>query len=354
MIDTTNTFIENTNESNESIEQSTSSTDKQHTSVVINNSTSSTSSEELNTQFSLSTIFLPTHNKEKEDGYIDIDGKMVHYDQQNNIFQQLFYSILPCCQLPLFSNVKLEKYIRMIFSLSFLLSMIYICVFVCELYYCNYSSFEKNPGFGPSKETIVNFGAKYTFAIQQNLEIYRLFTSLFLSPNLLTLLVQIFFCLRFFLYFEHKWGLLLIVVSFFITGEAGVLLCCIFSSNNISVCSLCPFVGLICIYMVDISLNSDINKVRLKRSLFFSLIALFMIVFLNLFPLQDFTSSVGSCLIGICLGLTYFLGNCKRFTQRSVMFQTTVFTSLVVFMIFYFIVCCLVLFIWMKPLPSTL
>ena len=42
MIDTTNTFIENTNESNESIEQSTSSTDKQHTSVVINNSTSST------------------------------------------------------------------------------------------------------------------------------------------------------------------------------------------------------------------------------------------------------------------------------------------------------------------------
>ena len=49
---------------------------------------SSTSSEELNTQFSLSTIFLPTHNKEKEDGYIDIDGKMVHYDQQNNIFQQ--------------------------------------------------------------------------------------------------------------------------------------------------------------------------------------------------------------------------------------------------------------------------
>ena len=106
MIETPNSYIENTNESNE---HSTSSTDKQHTSVVINNSTSSTSSEELNNQFSLSTIFLPTHIKEKEDGYIDVDGRMILYDQQNNIFQQLFYAILPCCQLPLFSN-KIVKH----------------------------------------------------------------------------------------------------------------------------------------------------------------------------------------------------------------------------------------------------
>ena len=52
MIEPTNSYIDSTTESHE---QSTSSTDKQHTSVVINNSTSSTSSEELNNQFSLST-----------------------------------------------------------------------------------------------------------------------------------------------------------------------------------------------------------------------------------------------------------------------------------------------------------
>ena len=114
----------------------TNSSERQHTSVVINNSTSSTSSEEITQTFSLSTIFLPTHQKEKDDGYIDIDGRLSFYDQQNNIFQQLLYAAIPCCKLPFFSDTKLEKYIKLIFSVSFLLVIIYTGIFIYELYHC--------------------------------------------------------------------------------------------------------------------------------------------------------------------------------------------------------------------------
>ncbi|BFU20917.1 rhomboid peptidase family protein [Entamoeba histolytica HM-1:IMSS-B] len=335
------------------VEQKDNNNENDQTSIKIDRSSSS-SSEESFQGFSFSTILLPHHSNEKEEGFVDIDGYITPFENEINIFKQILYCVFPCLIPPFISNRRIEKYIRATMSISFIFTLLLIGVFIGELCVCGVASFSINPGIGPSADKIIDFGAKYSYNITQNYQIYRLFTSLFLSPSLFGLIVEIIFALRFFLYFEHRWGIILFFVTYIISGEAGVLLSCVLSCNNIAVCSMGPFAGLISVFLVDLALTNQSYKVQFKRAVFTSLIGLLVIVFAQLFPLQDFTCLLGSVIVGLVLGVLYFVNLNPWFSQQPLLLQTIVYVSLVTFLLTYFIVFCLLLFIWIQPLQITI
>ncbi|EDS88945.1 hypothetical protein CL6EHI_133210 [Entamoeba histolytica] len=115
-----------------------------------------------------------------------------------------------------------------------------------------------------------------------------------------------------------------------------------------------PFAGLISVFLVDLALTNQSYKVQFKRAVFTSLIGLLVIVFAQLFPLQDFTCLLGSVIVGLVLGVLYFVNLNPWFSQQPLLLQTIVYVSLVTFLLTYFIVFCLLLFIWIQPLQITI
>ncbi|KAL7722751.1 rhomboid protease [Entamoeba marina] len=300
---------------------------------------------------SITNILFPRIPSENEqEGYVDIDGYISSFQPNTNIFLQILYCIFPCFVPPFINNTIFEKYLKCTLSISFLICLILIGVFISELCVCGIATFEDNPGFGPSANTIVNFGAKYSFAIKQEYEIYRLFSSMFLSPSLLCLILEIFFCLRFLLYFEHRYGLIIFITSYILTGEAGVLLSGVLSCNNVSVCSIGPFTGLLTMFLVELGLTDQTRKSGFKRSVFSSLVGLLLIVFVVLFPLADFSCIMGGAIMGVSLGALFFIHMNKWFSSFGVSLQTLVYFVLALFPILYFTFCCLLLLKWIEPL----
>ena len=314
------------------IEASTSSSDDLNQSTTTNRLTS------------FSTIFLPQTNKDEIEGYIDIDGYVTPYDGTQNIFLQLFYIVFPCFSKPLFSSYKCEKVLRAMFSLSFLFALILTAVFILEIVNCGIASFKENPGIGPKASELMSFGARYSYAIKEDLEIYRLFSSLFMTPSVLVLLVELVLLMRYVLYFERRWGILLFVVSYFVTGEAGILLSTMCDQNNISVGGICPVSGIVGIYLVEIFLTKKLERIEVKRSVFLALLVVFIICVLQLSPLLDMTAMIGSGMIGVVLGFLYFLGENTWFAQQGLIVQTCVYGALMVFLLGYIVFCCLGIF----------
>ena len=54
---------------------------------------------------------------------------------------------------------------------------------------------------------------------------------------------------------------------------------------------------------------------------------------------------IGSGIIGIALGMLYFLGENKWFCQQNIVFQTCIYCAVVVFLLGYILICCLGIFI---------
>ncbi|ELP87236.1 hypothetical protein EIN_094530 [Entamoeba invadens IP1] len=327
----------------------TSSDDKEKATTMVDMTQTSSSSSSDDT-FNFGTLFLPHHSEPKDDSFVDIDGFLVPFDKNENIIKRLIYCIFPCCLPPFVANSRLEKYLRACVSVSFFLSLTLTAVFISELVMCGIGTFAENPAIGPSVSGIVKYGAKYPYGIKQSYEAYRLFVPIILSPSLMSLLLQVFFTLRFFLYFEHRWGILIFCATYLLTGEAGVLLSCVLSCNSVAVCSSGPFAGLIVVFLIDLALTDDPRRFHFKRSVFTALVALLVIVFVELFPLQDFTCILGSVIVGLALGVLYFVHLNKWFTEQPLLMQTAVYVSLVVFLLLFYTVCCLLIFIWIEPL----
>ncbi|KAL7714893.1 rhomboid protease [Entamoeba marina] len=326
---------------------------KSDTSVVItNNASDSSSSDESYSLLAFSNILFPQSLNENEEGFIDIDGYISPYQTNANVLFQLLYALFPCLIPPFINNTKLEKYMKGMLSVSFIICCSLVVVFIVELCTCGVTTFRENPGFGPTTKTIVDFGAKYPFAIKQEYEIYRLFTSIFLSPSLISLCLEILLSLRLLLYLEHRWGILVFVTSYFITGEAGVLLSCVLSSNNVSVSSIGPFAGLVTIFIIDLSLTNTKGRTNFKQFVFSALVMMLMIVLITFFPLVDLSCIIGSVVIGVFLGIVFFVHSNKWFTKQSIIFQGSVYFFVICCVLLFFISCCLLLFVWIEPLTA--
>ena len=171
-----------------------------------------------------------------------------------------------------------------------------------------------NPLAGPSPETLIDVGARYSTLIVNEGQWYRLLSPMFLHAGLIHYFVNMLALWYVGAAIEQSHGLGVAAMLFFIPAVGGNILSAIFLPQYISVGASGGIFGLIGGCVADIAINWDLlflktttneeTRWRHARVIFWLLMDVLVNCFIGLTPFVDNFTHLGGFLYGLCCGVS--------------------------------------------------
>ncbi|CRG96192.1 rhomboid protease ROM1, putative [Plasmodium gallinaceum] len=158
----------------------------------------------------------------------------------------------------------------------------------------------------PSESLLITLGANVASKIK-NGEVYRLVMPIFLHANIFHAFFNIFFQLRMGFTLEKNYGIIKVIILYFLTGIYGNILSASVTYCTIKVGASTSGMGLVGVVTAELVLLWHVIRHRERvvfNIIFFSLISLFYYFTFNGSNI-DHVGHLGGLLSGICIGILY-------------------------------------------------
>ena len=192
-----------------------------------------------------------------------------------------------------------------IFSAFFVTAV--VIVFLLEMQYENwhYDSLYDNPMFGPHPSTMLHFGAKFTPALLEHGQHWRLIASILLHSGAIHCLFSLVVGFMYAYQFEREHGWWRVFPCWLLSGLFGQLFSSLLSPHFISVGGSAAVCGLVSGWVGDWlhSWNRIENRWTYGIRHFFSMCIVFTA---GVFPFNDNYAALGACACGIACGLVAY------------------------------------------------
>ncbi len=194
-------------------------------------------------------------------------------------------------------------------SFTIFVSVVDLAMLIACLASGGFVSPSMNPMLGPSVETLLRFGAKYTPLITQKGQWWRLIAPTYLHAGVIHLISNLLTQLFFGWFLETKYGTIRFAIIYIGSGVGGILTSAIFIPTLVSVGASGAIFGILALWTVDVLQNLKKTKTKCKRTI--NLIGLTLTIVisfgLGLLPLVDNFAHIGGYLFGLELSLVLIL-----------------------------------------------
>lgn len=159
-----------------------------------------------------------------------------------------------------------------------------------------------NPFLGPTVQTLIDCGAKYTPAIVEG-EWWRLITAMFLHAGIIHLVTNLMVQIIFGIVLERRFGTIRFATIYLISGIGGNLMSAIFVPRNlVTVGASGALFGIIMMWIVDVAQHyKQIQRPLL--TLLIPVIAVVVSIGLGLLPYMDNFAHIGGIIFGTELSI---------------------------------------------------
>lgn len=159
-----------------------------------------------------------------------------------------------------------------------------------------------NPLIGPDALTLVRLGAKETYLIKYNWQIWRLFSPILLHGGVLHLIMNLFSQMRMGLVMEERWGARRFALVYFMAGVGGNLLSCVVNPVKPGVGASGALYGIMGGWLSDVVCTWDQRDpvdrvVQLVQVVLYSILGMVI----SLVPIVDWAAHLGGFVFGAML-----------------------------------------------------
>jgi len=185
-----------------------------------------------------------------------------------------------------------------------LVSLVDITILIYEIIYNNgFAPFLDNPWFGPSKDTLVDLGAKFTPKLVIG-EWWRLLTAIFIHSGVIHLFINLLIQLRIGRQLEISYGVLRVAPIYLLCGFFGNICSAIFLPSNIEVGANGALFGFLGVLLTDLLQNWK-SLQNPGRNLILLLIVIIIALAIGLLPGIDDFCHIGGFIMGILTGFIF-------------------------------------------------
>jgi len=253
--------------------------------------------------------------------YIGLDGNKNTLNQTEtpNIPRLCGLVCCPCFVPPFCSDTKKREYLNFVKTFCFVISVIQCIILIVALSIGGFAPPSMNPSLGPPASTFILLGAKDSALMQQG-QVWRFVIPIFLHAGFIHIFFNVFAQLRFGMALERRWGRVKLILIYFVSGIAGVLMSCLLRPAAISVGASGAIMGLMGAYLSEIFLTWHKTDPRFRRlNLFQTLFVIAITMLISISPYIDAGAHFGGLLIGFWLGCIFFAVEWDKVTLRRVL-----------------------------------
>eukprot|EP00727_Mastigamoeba_balamuthi_P010477 m51a1_g6051 hypothetical protein (342) ;mRNA; f:212062-213417 len=227
---------------------------------------------------------------------------------------------------------------RMLLRFSFWASLLQVVMFLAALGVGGWAPFGENPQLGPTTRALVRTGAKYAYAIKEQMQLHRLFTAMLLHAGLLHLAFNLFAQMRLGVYAEARWGMLRYILVYVVSGVGATLTSCVLAPNTISVGASGGIMGVIAAFLVQLQCQPDPRDPMRRTTIMQLTIFLVLGFVVSLAPFVDFSAHIGGAIVGALVALMLWMNNHPGL-QNIELIRKYGRIAVAVMLAVYFIVC---------------
>eukprot|EP01111_Echinosteliopsis_oligospora_P007167 TRINITY_DN2184_c0_g1_i1.p1 TRINITY_DN2184_c0_g1~~TRINITY_DN2184_c0_g1_i1.p1 ORF type:complete len:471 (-),score=105.36 TRINITY_DN2184_c0_g1_i1:65-1477(-) len=248
-------------------------------------------------------------NREPMGEYVVTGVNLPAHTQQKQREQQKQSKWLMCC-LPCIYNadprdLRPRPFKNFFLTFTTLISVVQIVMLVVMILQKGFAPFSQNANYGPPIDVLVEFGAKVSYYMRYDYQVWRFVTPIFLHAGIIHIALNLFAQLRLGPTMERDWGRIRFLLIYFITGISAVLTSCIIQPNSVSVGASGSICGLVGAYLAEVILMWRIlTKPEKKAQIAQFLIFVVTIGLLTLTPAIDSSAHFGGFITGIFGGFT--------------------------------------------------
>jgi len=196
-----------------------------------------------------------------------------------------------------------KRYMNCLLSLTSLLSLVQIILFVVCMALGGIAFVSENPTIGPPLATLVQFGAKDAFLMKHKLQLWRFLSSIFLHTGIVQLIINLFAQFRLGMYFEKEWKWWRYLIIYIICGIGSNLMSCLVQPHTVSVASTGALMGVMSAYLAQLMiLWRTFDKFQRNLQLTQLLIFFLLLAVLSFSPYVDLSGLLGGVVTGLLLG----------------------------------------------------
>eukprot|EP00211_Chloroparvula_japonica_P017627 CAMPEP_0119141884 /NCGR_PEP_ID=MMETSP1310-20130426/31735_1 /TAXON_ID=464262 /ORGANISM="Genus nov. species nov., Strain RCC2339" /LENGTH=302 /DNA_ID=CAMNT_0007133375 /DNA_START=4 /DNA_END=912 /DNA_ORIENTATION=+ len=214
-----------------------------------------------------------------------------------------------CIGNPLRDSARRKELLRSILTFTMVTIAIQSLLLFLMLVIAGFDDYTDNVAWGPTKETLITWGALNADKVMHCAELWRIFSALWLNAGIFQLLMNAFFLLRIGLFVEYKWRWIRYAAIYTISGVGGGLLSMILQPNSTSVSSTSAVCGIIAAYMCEVIFTwyktEGVQRIITLTVCITFLVAAIIFGFVS--PYMDNTSTIGGVGLGFLLGVYYSL-----------------------------------------------
>jgi len=196
-----------------------------------------------------------------------------------------------------------KRYWNAVLSLTSLMSLLQISLFVVCIALGGFAFVSENPTIGPTAATLIEFGAKDAYLMKYKLQLWRFVSSIFLHTGIVHLALNLFAQLRLGMYFEKEWKWWRYLFVYIICGMGSNLMSCIIQPHTVSVASTGAFLGVMSAYFSQVAISwRTFDKFQRNLQLTQLLIFFALLAGLSFSPYVDLSGHLGGVITGLLLG----------------------------------------------------
>lgn len=240
--------------------------------------------------------------------------------QQPKWYHILLNCCAPCFVGPPCSENRKKDWRRLLWSFIAWITVVQIIMFIVEICIKGFADpFTRfPPRFGPPPDVLLLLGAKNSYLIKYEYQLWRLVTPIFLHSDILHLLFNMVIQLAFGLGYERKWNPLRLIPIYFITGIGGTLLSCVALPHGIGVGASGAILGLLGAKAGWIICNwLRLNwQMRIYHMMSIAFIILFTFI-ASFSEYVDWAAHMGGLALGVFCGLLFFCNDWKLKDKKA-------------------------------------
>eukprot|EP01107_Rhizomastix_libera_P009512 TRINITY_DN25609_c0_g1_i1.p1 TRINITY_DN25609_c0_g1~~TRINITY_DN25609_c0_g1_i1.p1 ORF type:complete len:336 (-),score=83.12 TRINITY_DN25609_c0_g1_i1:72-1079(-) len=262
----------------------------------------------------------------KAEETVDADGMMKVYCQS---------MCCPCCIGGPCSPQRKKEWFNLFKTFTFWIIITQLVMFFIGLGIGGFESSEVNPMLGTNSKALVDTGAKYGYAMQQQYHFFRFITPVFLHAGFVHLFFNLYSEFKMCTFLEKRWGAVNYLSIFFVSGVSSILLSVTAKPDTISVGASGAILGVTGAYLADLLFSDDHDKMTKRIGIFQLVLFIIFSLAIGFTKFIDFTGHLGGVFLGFFLGVSLFI---SKFQSLSVNARKIISIACVIVIIAYFII----------------
>eukprot|EP01133_Synstelium_polycarpum_P007366 gene7366-8579_t len=261
-------------------------------------------------------VGIQTHARPHIDGpgivYTGIDGYIRVYPEAGvgNFIKLMFF---PCAlEGPTAPGARIQ-YVRFFCSFNFWLSLAQVAMLIACFTDGGIATPSRVKIFGPTWTGMMAMGGRYPYKMRFEYQIWRFITPMFINPNILNMILTLFYQVRFGIYLERVWGFTRYVIIYLLITVGSTLMACVIKPNWIAGGANPPLLGILACFIMELVFGAKyLTKTDRTMWLIKSGIHIFLWFFLCLGTYSDWSAYLGATLIGVSAGLLFFADDQRK------------------------------------------